>query len=98
MPYFKDSTPSWSTRGKLRRQLLPLLLDMYGDGCLRNLSSLARDSDEAHQMVTRTVYSPFFEYVLSLRVYPSSFKNMIHEKRDGSNSFTIFVRGTTSKK
>lgn len=25
VPYFKDSTPSWSTRYKLRRQLLPLI-------------------------------------------------------------------------
>ena len=25
LPYFKDTTPLWSTRGKLRRQLLPLL-------------------------------------------------------------------------
>ena len=25
VPYFKDSTPKWSTRGKLRNQLLPLL-------------------------------------------------------------------------
>lgn len=35
VPYFKDSTPSWSTRGKLRTQLMPLLLDMYGEGCAR---------------------------------------------------------------
>jgi hypothetical protein len=25
IPYFKDTTPKWSTRGKLRNQLLPLL-------------------------------------------------------------------------
>ena len=42
MPYFKDTTPTWSTRGKLRRQLIPLLIDMYGNGCLRNLSNLAK--------------------------------------------------------
>ena len=64
IPYFKDSTPSWSTRGKLRRQLLPLLLDMYGQGCPRNLSALARDSDQARDLVHRAVYQPFFECVL----------------------------------
>jgi tRNA(Ile)-lysidine synthase TilS/MesJ len=42
VPYFKDSTPSWSTRGKLRSRLVPLLQEMYGDGVLANLSSLAR--------------------------------------------------------
>ena len=25
IPYFKDSTPAWSTRGQLRNELLPLL-------------------------------------------------------------------------
>ena len=25
MPYFLDSTPTWSTRGKLRNHLIPLL-------------------------------------------------------------------------
>ena len=25
VPYFKDSTPSWSCRGKLRSSLIPLL-------------------------------------------------------------------------
>ena len=29
VPYFKDTTPDWSTRGKLRTKLLPLLEDMY---------------------------------------------------------------------
>jgi len=32
VPYFKDTTPLWSTRGKLRTQLVPLLKDIYGDG------------------------------------------------------------------
>ncbi|RHY41456.1 hypothetical protein DYB30_004644 [Aphanomyces astaci] len=31
VPYFKDTTPQWSTRGKLRRQLMPLLQNIYGD-------------------------------------------------------------------
>lgn len=29
--YFKDTTPKWSTRGKLRNQLQPLLQDVYGE-------------------------------------------------------------------
>lgn len=41
----QDSTPTWSTRGKLRRHLLPLLADMYGEGFKANLSSLV----SAHQ-------------------------------------------------
>ncbi len=32
VPYFKDTTPLWSTRGKLRTRLLPLLQEVYGEG------------------------------------------------------------------
>ncbi len=61
MPYFKDSTPSWSTRGKLRNQLVPLLIDMYGEGCLRNLSGLAAESDQVRALVADNIYAPFMK-------------------------------------
>jgi tRNA(Ile)-lysidine synthetase-like protein len=38
VPYFKDTTPAWSTRGKLRGSLQPLLAEMFGDGYARNLT------------------------------------------------------------
>jgi tRNA(Ile)-lysidine synthetase-like protein len=31
IPYFLDTTPDWSKRGLMRRKLLPLLREMYGD-------------------------------------------------------------------
>ena len=43
----QDTTPTWSTRGKLRRQLVPLLADMYGEGFKANLSSLVSHDEEA---------------------------------------------------
>lgn len=61
VPYFKDSTPSWSTRGKLRNQLLPLLVEIYGEGCLRNLSNLAMESDQTQILVHTNLYQPFLE-------------------------------------
>ncbi len=63
MPYFKDSTPSWSTRGKLRNQLLPLLLDMYGAGCLQNMAQLAQESDATRDLVQANLYAPFLSAV-----------------------------------
>lgn len=65
VPYFKDTTPSWSTRGKLRRQLLPLLEDMYGEGFTRNLSMLAAESDNYFQLVTTNIYDPFLRLATS---------------------------------
>jgi len=63
VPYFRDTTPTWSTRGKLRNQLVPLLIDMYGAGCLTNLSSLADDSDTTRALVEANVYAPLLENV-----------------------------------
>lgn len=63
VPYFKDTTPSWSTRGKLRRLLVPLLIDMYGEGCLNNLTALAHQSDESRALVHNAVYEPFLNSI-----------------------------------
>lgn len=59
VPYFKDSTPSWSTRGQLRNTLMPTLVQMYGTGCLKNLTTLAVESDEMRALVQENLYGPF---------------------------------------
>ncbi|CAN0108696.1 unnamed protein product, partial [Ectocarpus fasciculatus] len=64
VPYLQDTTPSWSTRGKLRNVLLPLLMDIYGTGCMHNLSSLAAESDAMRALVQETVFGPFLESIV----------------------------------
>ena len=59
VPYFKDTTPDWSTRGKLRNKLLPLLAELYGDGFARNLSQLARASRQVGEVVEASLLGPF---------------------------------------
>ena len=63
VPYFKDTTPHWSTRGKLRNRLIPLLEEIYGEGSMDNLSSLAEESDDARALIQQTVMGPFMEQV-----------------------------------
>lgn len=63
VPYFKDTTPHWSTRGKLRTKLLPLLEEIYGEGSMNNLSALANESDEARSLLYHTVLGPFLNQV-----------------------------------
>ena len=76
VPYFKDTTPSWSTRGKLRSQLLPLLIEIYGTGCLHNLSALADESDRMSELIDVNIFEPFTAAVthhpcgLSVNVLP----------------------------
>lgn len=63
VPYFKDTTPHWSTRGKLRNKLIPLLEEIYGEGSMNNLSNLATESDEARGLLQMAVLGPFLERV-----------------------------------
>ncbi|CAI5730648.1 unnamed protein product [Hyaloperonospora brassicae] len=63
VPYFKDTTPKWSTRGKLRNHLVPLLSDMYGDGFLNNLSALGAESTQCADLVHSQVLTPIMKSV-----------------------------------
>ena len=63
VPYFLDTTPKWSTRGKLRNQLVPLLEDMFGEGVLRNLSSVGEDSAQLGRIFETSAMRPFDERV-----------------------------------
>jgi len=80
VPYFKDTTPSWSTRGKCRNLLLPLLTDIFGEGFLSNLSNLAFESDAARDLLNSSVVKPFtdlsthFPATQSLAISASNFK------------------------
>jgi len=68
VPYFKDSTPKWSNRGRLRNELIPLLKDIYGDGFLNNLSILAAESDELGSLMKAKVFAPFMESIIKTPV------------------------------
>jgi hypothetical protein len=58
-----DTTPHWSTRGKLRNQLIPLLEEIYGEGSMKNLSNLAVESDECRVLLHDAVIGPFLEKI-----------------------------------
>ncbi|KAL3932440.1 MAG: hypothetical protein SGBAC_010850 [Bacillariaceae sp.] len=63
VPYFKDTTPHWSTRGKLRNKLIPLLQEIYGEGSMNNLSNLATESDECRALLHGPIMAPFLKSV-----------------------------------
>lgn len=67
VPYFKDTTPHWSTRGKLRNHLMPLLEEIYGEGSMNNLSNLAVESDDCRELVNTSTLKPFLD---GLTLYP----------------------------
>jgi len=61
--WFKDTTPKWSTRGKLRNKLLPTIASVYGSGFGSKLSSLALQSDELHDFFLKAHLEPFWDSI-----------------------------------
>ena len=61
---YTDTTPHWSTRGKLRNKLVPLLEEIYGEGSMNNLSTLATESDECRDLLQGALLKPFMDRVV----------------------------------
>ena len=63
VPYFKDSTPTWSIRGKYRNQISPLLKDTFSENIKKNLLNLSRQSDEWNEIIFKEIIDPFIKTV-----------------------------------
>ena len=63
VPYFLDSTPDWSCRGKMRRKIFPACEDCYGDSYSNNLIKLGNESDMIGGIVAKHVIEPLFQNV-----------------------------------
>ena len=63
VPYFKDSTPPWTIRGKYRNQISPLLKETFTENIKKNLLSLSRQSDEWNEMISKEIIDPFMKTV-----------------------------------
>ena len=63
VPYFKDTTPDWSVRGKYRNNVHNVLQDTFGKNIKDNLISLSRQSDEWNELITKQIIDPFIESV-----------------------------------
>ncbi len=63
IPYFKNTTPSWSVRGRIREKLLPLLENIYGKTVLTCLYDAGKECHETDTYIRTTVINPFLETV-----------------------------------
>jgi tRNA(Ile)-lysidine synthetase-like protein len=61
VPYFKDTTPDWSNRGFLRRQLIPLCESRYGHTFKKNLVSIGKQSTQWADLITTKIIDPFMQ-------------------------------------
>ena len=104
VPYFKDTTPAWSIRGKYRNLISPLLKDTFSENIKNNLLNLSRQSDEWNEMISKEIIDPFMKTVTFNTTYctfntenaqnkPMCFWNIIFMK-----IFNYYGKGYPSKK
>ena len=62
VPYFLDTTPDWSVRGKFRRTILPKLFDTFVS-LKTNLLSIAKESDEWGSLIQTRFIDKYYSLI-----------------------------------
>lgn len=55
IPYFNNSTPSWSNRGRFREELLPLIEDIFGSQIHENMADIGKQSRDVETMIVNQI-------------------------------------------
>ena len=104
VPYFKDTTPAWSVRGKYRNIIYPTLEDAFTTHVKSNLIGLSNQSNEWNELVEMAIISPFMNELIieenkftfdieKVVDYPACFWNVVFMKL-----FNRFGRKCPSKR
>ena len=66
VPYFLDTTPDWSVRGTLRRQIFPLLYNTFNgiNSFKNNLLKIAQESSEWSSLIQTEIIDKYFNTVV----------------------------------
>lgn len=64
VPYFLDTTPDWSCRGKMRKQIFPKCEDCYSDSFMSSLVKLGKESDELGNIMNKYMIEPIINSVI----------------------------------
>tara|TARA_A100001011_G_scaffold277822_1_gene287570 strand:- start:140 stop:1228 length:1089 start_codon:yes stop_codon:yes gene_type:complete len=63
VPYFKDTTPKWSVRGKYRDIISPAIEDAFTQNVKENLLCISNQADQWNGLVEKEIIKPFMEKV-----------------------------------
>lgn len=63
VPYFNDTTPKWSVRGKYRDIIAPAIEDTFSQNVKNNLIEIGKQSDQWNELVNETIIKPFLSGV-----------------------------------
>tara|TARA_Y100001970_G_C14249837_1_gene870994 strand:- start:2282 stop:3352 length:1071 start_codon:yes stop_codon:yes gene_type:complete len=61
IPYFLDTTPDWSCRGKMRRKIFPNCEDCYSEKYKDNLLKLGNESEELNHIINTYIIDELFD-------------------------------------
>lgn len=68
IPYFLDTTPKWSIRGKFRNNILKTLITVF-PGFKNNLLYIAQESDEWSKLINDKIISKYFSLIIYYENY-----------------------------
>jgi tRNA(Ile)-lysidine synthetase-like protein len=87
IPYFLDTTPDWSVRGKFRKIILPKLYDTFAS-LKTNLLSIAKESDEWGTLIQTRFINKY--YLLITFTESTAIMPIVTENEDYSQFPTCF--------
>lgn len=61
IPYFLDTTPLWSKRGKMRNEIFPLLDNVFGDGWKNKMKQIGEQSNEWGDYINSHIIKPWID-------------------------------------
>jgi tRNA(Ile)-lysidine synthetase-like protein len=64
IPYFLDTTPKWSRRGKMRNEIFPLLDSVFETDWRNKFKSLGTQSNEWRDYIEKYILIPWFEEII----------------------------------
>jgi tRNA(Ile)-lysidine synthetase-like protein len=61
IPYFKDTTPDWSIRGKYRNLIYPSIENAFSKNVKNNLLNISQQSDDWSELIEMQFITPFMK-------------------------------------
>ena len=63
IPYFLDTTPEWSCRGKMRKKIFPECKNCYGNIFMNNLYNIGKQSESLNNIIYNFIIEPFIKKI-----------------------------------
>ena len=64
IPYFLDTTPDWSCRGQMRRQIFPKCKKCYSNKFMNSLNKLGEESNKVNKILHKYIIQPIFDKII----------------------------------